>query len=127
MAGDVGGITPDAHGPLAALVGFAGATLGAFGLWLANRMLGKAAFQTAINSGFKELTDQLQEERKAYRDQLDAERLAWAGERAQLRGEIINLTQAIESLKSLLRRNGIAVPDMHTPAPDFVVLEEKPD
>jgi cation transport regulator ChaB len=123
MAGDVGGLDVSQHGPLTALVGLVSAGLGAFGLWLANRMLGKAAFQTAINAGFKDLTDQLQEERKDLQSRWDAERVAWAAERAQLRGEIINLTQAVESLKSLLRRRGIDVPETHSPPTDFLILD----
>lgn len=123
MAGDVGGVDVSQHGPLAAAIGLLSAGLGAFGLWLANRMLGKAAFQTAINAGFKDLTDQLQEERADLQKRWDAERVAWAAERAQLRGEIINLTQAVESLKSLLRRRGIDLPEAHSPAADFVILD----
>lgn len=100
------------------------AVLGAFGLWLANRMLGKAAFQTAINAGFKDLTDQLQEERQAMLKERTEERLAWAAERAQLRGEIINLTQAVESLKNLLRRNGIEVPMSNSgPSAAMTIIE----
>lgn len=123
MAGDVGHVDPAQTGILAAGLTLAGAALGAFGLWLANRMLGKAAFQTAINAGFKDLTDQLQEERKSMFAERTAERLAWASERAQLRGEIINLTQAVESLKALLRRRGIDVPEMHAPPVDLIILE----
>ncbi len=91
-------------------------------------MLGKAAFQTAINSGFKGLLDQLQEERALLLAQLAAERLSWSAERAQTRGEIINLTQAVESLKNLLRRKGLEVPDLHHEAPDYEILPpSKPD
>lgn len=119
MADGVGG--PDAVSVWTAASAAVGAALGAFGLWLANRMLGKAAFQSAINDGFKGLTDQLQEERTALRAELEREResaraelnderLAGARERAQLRGEIINLTQTIEGLKRLLRVHGIDIP-----------------
>lgn len=129
MAGDVGGVDPSQTGFLAAAATAIGAALGAFGLWLANRLLGKAAIQAALNASFKEFTDQLQEERTVLLAERTAERLAWASERAQLRGEVINLTQAIESLKSLLRRNGIDVPEIHRPAPDFDIIPgggEKP-
>ena len=98
------------------------AALGAFGIWLANRMLGKAAFQTAINTGFKELTDQLQEERAAMRQELTEERVKSAAVEAQLRGEIINLTQVIEGLKDILRKNGIPVPSKHKEPADFVII-----
>lgn len=124
MAGDVGGVdVSSAGGPLAALAGMVGAALGAFGLWLANRMLGKAAIQQAMNTMAKDLIDQLQEERAEMKKAWDGERLAWIGERAQLRGEIINLTQAVESLKSYLRRKGLDVPEVHQPASDFVILD----
>jgi hypothetical protein len=127
-AGDVGGVDPaHAGGLLGWLGGAVTAGLGAFGLWLANRTLGRAAFQTAMNDGFSKLTDQLQEERKEMQARWDAERIAWAAERAQLRGEIINLTQAVESLKSLLRRSGIQVPDIRTPPADYVVLGKSDD
>lgn len=123
MAGDVGGVdVSQAGGPLAALAGMVGAALGAFGLWLANRMLGKAAVQQALNASFKEFTDQLQEERKNLLEERAGERLAWAKRDAELRGEIINLIQTIESLKALLRRNGIDVPDTHAPSSDFLIL-----
>lgn len=110
MASDVGGVDPSHHGVLAALAAIGGAALGAFGLWLANRLLGKAAFQTAINDGFAKLTKELQEERDVYRRELTKERIEWAGERATLQGEIRNLMQSIESLKNELRRHGIAIP-----------------
>ncbi len=122
---------------LAAAGGAVSAALGAFGLWLANRMLGKAAFQTAINSGFKDLVDQLQEERKASQDiihsmrqEWDAERITTAAERAQLRGEIINLTQTVESLKSWFRTQGIPVPRSKAHeliTPEHVMVELKQD
>ena len=105
-------------GLLAAASAVMGAALGALGLWLANRLLGKAAFQTAINDGFAKLTEQLQEERDGYRRSLDAERLSWAGERATLRGEIRNLMQSIESLKSALRRHGVPIPEGHSVEPE---------
>lgn len=86
------------------------AAMGAFSLWLANRLLGKAAFQTAINNGFQALTNELQEERMALLKQLNEVQVQSASERAELRGEIINLTQVVEGLKNLLRRHGIPVP-----------------
>lgn len=116
---------PDAAPFWVAVTGVIGAALGACGLWLANRMLGKAAFQTAINAGFNGLTDQLQEERDFFRKQLAEERISWAGERAEFRGEILNLTQTIESLKHLLIRSGIDVPmGSPTPAAPMTVLGE---
>lgn len=119
------GLPPDSVPAWAAIGTAIGAALGAFGLWLANRMLGKAAFQTAINAGFKELTDQLQEERDFFRRQLTAERIAWSAERSDFTGQIRDLRQSIESLKALLRRNGVEVPDHHMAVRDFTVLPGK--
>ncbi len=123
MAGDVGGLDVSQNGPLAALVGLLSAGLGAFGLWLANRMLGRAAFQTAINDGFAKLTQDLQDERDLLRKELVAERVSRAAKEAELHGAILNLTQTVESLKALLRRNGIPVPEMHQPPTEFLELE----
>lgn len=122
LAGDVGHVDPAHAGLLTAVAGFLGAVVGACGLWLANRLMGKAAFQSAINDGFAKLTDQLQEERDGYRKALDAERLTWAGERATLKGEIRNLMQAIESLKAELRRHGVPIPEGQRPAPEVGAL-----
>lgn len=114
------------------------AILGGCGLWLANRLMGKAAFQTAINNGFKGLLDELQEDRKRLLETLDAERKAFANERlhaageaAQLRGDILNLTQVIESLKAQLRLHGIPIPESRKPSPEqiaagLIVLDPTP-
>lgn len=121
------GLPPEAVGLWSTLTGVFGAALGAFGLWLANRMLGKAAFQTAIGDGFMKLTDQLQEERDFFRRQLAEERVAWASERATLNGQINNLTQAVESLKHLLIRHGIPVPMPHGEFEPMTVIDgDKP-
>jgi hypothetical protein len=111
------------------VIGAVVAAIGAFGLWVANRMLGKAAFQTAINAGFKELLDQLQEERRVLMAELSAERTANSTERTQMRGEIRNLRQVVESLKNVLRSNGIPVPEVNhlTPGAEEVhVLDGTP-
>lgn len=93
-------------------------------LFAAQRLVGKAAWQTAITAGNRDLIDQLQEERRDMRAERSAERLSWEGERAQMRGEIINLTQAFESLKSYLRREGINVPEgVFHPASEMTVIE----
>lgn len=97
-------------GTLAALASTAGAVFGGFALWAANRLMGRAAFQTAINDGFNKLTEQLQEERNQALNELQAERVAWAAERAELKGEIRGLTQAVESLHRELVRHGIPLP-----------------
>lgn len=118
-----------------------GAAVGAAGLWLANRLVGKAAVQSALNSGFQTLFTELQEERallvatlKEERIQSDKDRVAAATERSELRGEIRNLMQTVESLKSLLRRHGVSIPDNDTqrtvrnPPDQMTVLrQEGPD
>jgi hypothetical protein len=111
------------------LVTSAAAFIGAIGLWFANRVMGRAAFQQAINSGFKELVDGLQEERKELTaklneletkyDKVQADSLA---ERAQLRGEIINLTQVVVSLENLLRDNGVPVPERIRPPAAYATM-----
>lgn len=119
------GLPPDAAPFWAAFTGVIGAGLGAVGLWLASRLMGKAAFQTAINQGFQGLTASLQEERDSFRQQLAEERITRAGIEAQLRGEILNLTQTIESLKHLLIRHGIDVPMPHVEPGEMTVIEGK--
>ena len=59
MAGDVGNFSLDA--PTAAAASSVGT---AFLVWLGNRLVGKAAIQTAINASFKELMDQMRKELK---------------------------------------------------------------
>lgn len=98
----------------------------AFVLWLTQRLVGKAAWETVVKEMNRDLIDQLQEERKEYMAERTVERLAWAAERQMYRGDILNLTQALESLKSYLRREGIHVPETaYHPADDFTILGEK--
>lgn len=117
------GMPSDAPGLWAAIAGVIGAVIGGFSLWLANRLMGKAAFQQAINSGFSDLTRQVREDRDFFRNQLAEERLAWAAERAEFNGKILNLTQSIESLKHLLIRHGIPIPLPHQEPDPFTVIE----
>ncbi len=84
-----------------------GGFLGATGLWLANRLVGKAAVQNAIQSGFSSLVSALQKEREELQEerthllkniaelrlQLDEASL----DRENLRGEIRQLKQILES------------------------------
>ena len=95
----------------AAPSGLIGALIGAVGLWGANRMMGRAAVQQALNDGFSKLARDLQEERTQLRKDLADERLRAEQERAALHGEITQLRRVVEGLKTLLRRNGIEVPD----------------
>jgi hypothetical protein len=136
LAGELN-VEPHNVGWITAVGTAVGAVIGGFALWCANRLLGKAAFQTAINAGFSSLTDQLQEERSLLLAQIaserraaERERLQSAAERASLRGEIRNLTQVVESLKALLRANGIEVPELRpratvdNPPPRMIELRE---
>lgn len=91
------------------------AVFGALGLWWANRVLGKAAFQTAINQGFEALTNQLQEERVQLLAEIEQGRTRGREERAALTEKINELVRTVEGLKSLLRAHGIDVPDGHGP------------
>lgn len=92
--------------------------------WAANRVIGKAAFQQAINTGFKSLVDSLREEHaechrrlQVLEEKYEASRVRGAAERAQLRGEISNLTQIGLSLEKLLRDAGIPIPERHNAPP----------
>lgn len=94
------------------------AAVGALVTWLTYRTVGKAAFQQAINDGFKGLVDRLKEQEASCREELaelkdefeNAKRAA-ALRDVSFRGAIVNLQQTIASLVALLRQNGIALPD----------------
>jgi hypothetical protein len=105
------GHNPDLAAWFAPFIGVATAALGALGLWLAQRLLGKAAFQQALTSGFQTLMERA--------EALHAEeRAAWHGERLQLRGEIVNLKQVVATLTDTLRRNGMTgLPEAEHPDP----------
>lgn len=99
---------------------FGSAIIGAIGLWFANRVLGKAAFQEAINQGFNSLLITLQKERDgleaevhALRKDLDEKERSHQRDRDALRGEIRNLGQIVESLKNYITRNGLEIPNEH--------------
>lgn len=86
--------------------------------WFAAQHAGKAAMQQALNTGFKDLLASVHAEHRECHERLtrleeryNAARLRGEAERAQLRGEIINLTQVIISLENLLREQGIDIPE----------------
>ncbi len=101
------------------------ALTGAVGLWIANRLVGKAAVQTAISDGFSKLMTEMRAElaeSKAERnrlqtaltqalDDLEGERRAAAQARQHFRGEIAQLLQIVEGLKRLLKANGVDIPE----------------
>ena len=101
----------DWHSNLPALGTLAPGIAGATAVWLASRLVGKAAFQTAINQGFSELTNRLQEERNKLHEDFLKERRAWAKERAELHLEILEWKRAVENFKALLRMHGFETPD----------------
>lgn len=105
-------LTPAASVISAALAGTA--------VWITQRLVGKAAFQTAINNGFRDLMVAQQDQIKVLRTELEEERkqadhdrMMMARDNATLRGQVANLTQTIEGLKRLMRENGWDAP----PAP----------
>jgi hypothetical protein len=114
---DDGGAAASQAGLIAAAATALGAALGAFGLWLANRMLGRAAFEAAMTGRFKEIMDQ----QRAFH--VEKER-AWDAERLTLRGEIVNLKQTIASLASDLRRRGVIdTPESRYGADPLITIE----
>lgn len=106
------------------------ALISAAAAWFTSQWVGKAAFQNAINTGFKELVDSLRAEHQSCNARLEdlerkyeAARLRGRAERAQLRGEIINMTQVIVSLENQLRAHGIPIPERIRPPAVFEALE----
>lgn len=87
-----GAVASDQGDWLAPVTGVASAGLTALLVWLGQRMIGKAAFQTALNNGFAILATELRKE-------LDDERKLTK----ELRTEVRQLQQALESLE---RRSG---------------------
>lgn len=122
MAGDLG-VDPAQANVLTWIGGMITAGLGAFGVWLASRMLGKAAFQTAINDGFNKLTDNLQEQLAAERLLSVAESARWLARLELSEGRLRNAEQTIVSLKNELRRHGIPIPpDTAPPLPGAAII-----
>lgn len=95
-----------------ALTGLAG-VIGTGALaWLGNRLVGKAAIQTAINASFHEVMDQMRTELKAALRQRDAleleiDRLERHLEAEATRGreERATLRAEVESLRAALQRH----------------------
>lgn len=109
--------------PLETIGVVAAAALGAVGTWAAQRVLGKAAFQNAITTGFDVLSTQLRTDNRELRETLAAQRKECAEELAQLRGELVNAQTIINSLANILRRNGlIDIPEARHTSPPMVTL-----
>ena len=82
--------------------------LGVLGVWVANRVLGKAAFQTSINQGFMALLAEVRKEKDELRELVESERIRhdeersqWRLEKDQLHGEIRQLQQTLESMRKI--------------------------
>lgn len=86
MAADGGGFSLDA--PTAAAASSIGTALL---VWLGNRLVGKAAIQTAINASFKELMDQMRTE---LREALH--------ERDEARGQVLSLEAEIRQKDAII-------------------------
>lgn len=88
-----------------------GTAIGAAGLWLANKAIGKAAVQTALNSGFSSILAEYRQTNAALVLQLRTERAEHEAERDELKGEIRGLQQSLDSLQNYLRKHDIQVPN----------------
>lgn len=118
----------DVAGPV---MGALATVIGGALLWLAQRLLGKAAVQQAINAGFVDLMEQNRLELKASREARDAlaeelarERTERAAERAEFVGEINQLKAVIRGLERFLREQGLPIPAR--PSPTEFVFQQAP-
>lgn len=115
--------------PIAETITFAGgsagvAFIGGVGLWLANRVIGKAAFQTMITTGFAELHTQelaarielrseliaAREELLLARAELGAAKAQMASDRFECAKEVAGLRRVIGALRRVMRDAGLTVP-----------------
>lgn len=107
---------------IAPISGVAGAAVGGFFLWLAQRLTGKAAVERVIHEGFKDVIaelraqlqaerDEAKREREAYTAEMIRERAENAAETGRLRGEVQRLTSAVRLLRDIMRDRGIPLPD----------------
>lgn len=102
---------PHDAGWIGAAFAAAGAVSGGFFVWLGQRMLGRAAVQTALNEQFKTFTEALQtelrderrasaeeretwrQERATYRELIERREVAWARHCSLLQGQIAALAK----------------------------------
>lgn len=120
VAADGGGLSEVPPGAIAGISTAVGAAIGGIALSLAQRYAGKAAWQQALNAGFKDLLDQVQKERERERQEHEADRLAWRQERIEYRGRITNLELTVRSLKDRMHQGGLLEdvrPDRYSPDP----------
>ncbi len=95
-----------------------GAALAAILVWLGQRLIGRAAFQSALNDGFAKLATELRaelaEERKL-RKEGDIIIMS-------LRGEIANLRQTIESMERAFEKGLPFVPAKRPPKIEDIII-----
>ncbi len=104
-------------------VAVGGAVIGAIGLWLANRLVGKAAMQTAMNHLAEILLKEMKAENAGLRKALLAERVTAREQQLTMQGEIDNLHQVVESLERVLRDHGVIIPQRTgRPKQDYIQL-----
>jgi hypothetical protein len=133
---DAGGHDPNLSVAwIAGLAAFGSASITAAAGWLAQRLVGKAAWEQMVANANKDLIESLRAERQdvrnefsAYKaeaeqrrqrlsDEFEAYKIHTAAESAQLRGEIINMTQAMQGLRARYRELGGDIPeDRYPPA-----------
>lgn len=69
----------------------------------------EAAWQTAMNDGFKKLSEQYEARNQELGDQV-----------TRLEGTVNNLVQHVESLETILRANGLPIPLRPVPVAELV-------
>lgn len=129
---------------IAALAAFGSAAVTAAAGWLAQRLVGKAAWEQMVANANKDLIASLQAERadlrKEFREykeeaeknrlrlyeEFEAYKISTSGERAQLRGEILNMTQAMQGLKNQVRELGGHIPEDRYPPAALSTLSGDP-
>lgn len=114
MTASVKTMDKEVWGPL---LGAAATAIGAALLWMAQRLLGKAAVQTSLNQGFKELMEQMRTElreachqRDEFKVLLAREREGREADRLRFNGEMSQLRAMCEGMERLLRNAGIEMP-----------------
>jgi hypothetical protein len=139
MTAPSGGLPAEpGSGVIAAGLSAIGAFIGGVAVWVANRTLGKAAFQNAMNDGFTRITAslsaQLEEARaanKELRGELDHLKVKHAREESQRKGEMANMYSTIEALQRQLKMRGINVPQPRRseddPEEPMIILSEQND
>lgn len=130
---------------IAGLAALGSATVTAAAGWLAQRLVGKAAWEQMVANANRDLIESLRTERadlrnefSAYKldserrrqqlhDEFEAYKIHMAGENAQLRGEVLNMTQAMQGLKRLVITLGGELPEDRYPPAAMSTLADQDD